>query len=156
MSTQNSNVRTQVNAQTGAREIQLPAKFKGFVTDQAGDIMERENSNGTTYRLARVEVVNQTTGEVTNPIALVYEGNYSHSEANFQEGESYLCTVSEGVEDDDDSVYFRLSHLQSTQRVTKDQFGFDALFGSSETTEGETVSEAVEETEGAVNLDEAF
>lgn len=155
MSTQNSNVRTQVNSVTGAREIQMPATFKGWVTDPVGDIMQRENSNGTVYQMARVEVVNQNTGEITRPVALVYEGNFNHPEANFEEGEQYLCTISEGTDADDDSVYFRLSHLKSAQRVTKAQFGFDSLFGEGETSEGQAVSEAVEETQG-VNLDEAF
>lgn len=150
-----SNFKAQINERTGARELTGPAKFLGWSVDQnTNEIREDFNSNGTKYRIARIETVN-SHGEVFETTALVYEGNFSHPDANFVEGRDYLTTISEGVDEDDRRMYFRMSHLEIGVRITKDEFGFDSLFEqANESNESET--EEVAETETAMDLNDSF
>lgn len=143
-------MRTRINQVTGARELETVATFKGWATNAEGEIIEQENVNGNRYRLANVSVVlpNGKGGtQRSNETALVYEGNYEHDDADFQEGEDYLTTVSESTDDSDDRFYTRMSHLTRGVRLTKANFGeaFDSVFEES----GEE-SASVQEVESEV------
>ena len=83
---------------------------------------ELENSNGTKYRLAQVEMEN-AKGEVITRNAMIYDANYNHPEAEWKAGQSYLTTVTitEGRKD----ALVKLSHLTQAVRATADDFGLN-------------------------------
>lgn len=108
------------NEVTGKREATGNAKLISM-SDKV-----QQNSNRTNYKVATVEYITPKEGgaKPVRATALVYEGNYAHPEADFQEGQEYLITVSEG---DERGTIARLSHLQGGgARVSNEAFGFGA------------------------------
>ena len=81
-----------------------------------------QNSKGTEYVLCQVEMPNKD-GQPIVRNAMIYSGNYTHPEANWVVGNSYLTTVTitEGRTD----ALVKVSHLQQAQRASVQDFGFD-------------------------------
>ena len=104
------------------KEIQFPAIFKGFSTQEP-----LQNSNGKNYKLANISF-KQVNGEVVQAIAMVYEGNYKYG---LTPGNQYLCVARQGDKTDPitgeikKQIFLQLSHLMQGDELTVDMFGFD-------------------------------
>lgn len=91
------------------------AKLIGQLSDQVF-----ENKNGTKYRLATVEINGK---RIT---AMVYEGNFSHPDADFQDGGTYSATVDAVIGEDgkpSGDLLVSLSHLAQAGRATIKDLG---------------------------------
>jgi len=92
-----------------------PAKLVGQLSEQVF-----ENKNGTKYRLATVEINGKRF------TAMVYEGNYSHPEADFQDGGTFSATVDAVIGEDgkpSGDLLISLSHLAQAGRATIKDLG---------------------------------
>ena len=122
------------------KEIQFPAIFKGFSTQEP-----LQNSNGKNYKLANISF-KQVNGEVVQAIAMVYEGNYKYG---LTPGNQYLCVARQGDKTDPitgeikKQIFLQLSHLMQGDELTVDMFGFDEKASIEDLTRSTTANMSV-------------
>ena len=122
------------------KEIQFPAIFKGFSTQEP-----LKNSNGKNYKLANISF-KQVNGEVVQAIAMVYEGNYKYG---LTPGNQYLCVARQGEKinpttgEVKQQIFLQLSHLMQGDELTVDMFGFDEKASIEDLTRSTTANMSV-------------
>lgn len=112
-------MKTTINSVTGLPQVSFEGKLLNTLSEQVF-----QNSNGKNYKLATIEYVN-AKGATKQTTAMVYEGNYSHANANFVIGNKYLATATI-VEAGKDPI-ITLSHLAATERASAEDFDIVAV-----------------------------
>lgn len=78
------------------------------------------NANGTQYRVCTIEYAHPKTGEIQQPVAFMFEGNFAHG---VEPKKEYLCTITQM---ENNRGIINISHLPATGGdVDMSAFDFD-------------------------------